>query len=267
VLLADQAVLVLGACGGIGRGVVDRFVAEGARVVAVDNSSERCRDVARVHGDRVIVIEGDATDIETMQHAVSTAREEFGALDALVHCVGVFDFYQTLELTTPVDLVAAFDEIFAVNVRSALLAIRCADSALREACGNVVLTLSEAGFYPGHGGVLYSSSKWALRGVVAQLASELAPTIRVNGVAPGGTTGTSIGGVAALDQNGTVADDPGRDQRIASATPLQVLPTPEDHAWAYAYLASRDAGRILTGVVINTDGGRAAVTTRPGAQV
>ena len=105
----------------------------------------------------------------------------------------------------------------------------------------MTLTLSESAFHPVGGGVLYGSSKWALRGVLSHLAVDLAPDIRVNAVAPGGTTGTRFGGLAALDQTQTADRVEGRDERIASGTLLRATPRPEDHAGAYVYLADREA--------------------------
>ena len=75
---------------------------------------------------------------------------------------------------------------------------------LRRTGGSVVLTVSTSGFYPGRGGVLYVASKFAVRGCVIALAHELAPEVRVNGVAPGGTLGTELTGPASLDLDGQV---------------------------------------------------------------
>ena len=77
-----------------------------------------------------------------------------------------------------------------VNVKSQLVSVRAALAELRQARGSVVLTVSTSGFYPGCGGVLYVASKFAVRGCVVALAHELAPQVRVNGVAPGRTLGT-----------------------------------------------------------------------------
>ena len=88
--------------------------------------------------------------------------------------------------------------------------------------------------------------QWALRGVLSHLAVDLAPDIRVNAVAPGGTTGTRFGGLAALDQTQTADRVDGRDERIAAGTLLRATPRPEDHAGAYVYLADREAARLTT---------------------
>ena len=121
---------------------------------------------------------------------------------------------------------------------------------------SVTLTLSESAFHPVGGGVLYGSSKWALRGVVAHLSRDLAPRVRVNGVAPGGTSGTRFSAPAMLGQTLSADQVPGRDDRIKAGNALGVVPSPADHAGAYVYLADPAAARVVTGVVLNTDGGR-----------
>ncbi len=118
--------------------------------------------------------------------------------------MGIFDFYRGLADLADDQLDAAFDEIFAVNVKSQLVCVRAALPELRRAGGSVVLTVSTSGFYPGRGGVLYVASKFAVRGCVIALAHELAPDVRVNGVAPGGTLGTELTGPRSLGLAGQV---------------------------------------------------------------
>ncbi|MEV8607286.1 SDR family oxidoreductase [Amycolatopsis sp. NPDC051373] len=142
--------------------------------------------------------------------------------------------------------------------RAGRVAVNAAWPALRDARGSVTLTLSKSAFHPVGGGVLYGSSKWALRGVVQHLSVDLAPAVRVNGVAPGGTSGTRFSGLTALGgAESTVERRAGRSERIAAGTLLKTTAAPEDHAGAFVYLADPVAARVVTGVVINTDGGRA----------
>jgi NAD(P)-dependent dehydrogenase (short-subunit alcohol dehydrogenase family) len=114
--------------------------------------------------------------------------------------------------------------------------------------------VSTSGFYPGRGGVLYVASKFAVRGCVIALAHELAPRVRVNGVAPGGTLGTELTGPQSLGLAGQVLGGPGREQDLRRRTPLQVALSGEDHAGSYVFLAS-DRARGITGTVVHSDGG------------
>lgn len=252
---AGPAVLLTGGGSGIGRAVTDRFVADGARVTVLERSEAGAERLRAAHGDAVSVLVGDATDAGTLARAVETAAID-GGLDNLTCCVGVFDQYASArELSAP-DLEQAAGEIWRLNVLSALLAANAAYQALRARRGSVTLTLSESAFGPIGGGVLYGSSKWALRGVVTHLAADFAPEVRVNGVAPGGTGGTRTAGLASLGQDRTADQIEGRDARIAAGNLLGRAAQPEDHAGAYAYLADSASSGIVTGTIITTDGGR-----------
>ena len=169
--------------------------------------------------------------------------------------MGVFDVYTALADLPADRFDAAFAEVFDVNVKSPMLTARAALPALRESRGSFVLTLSSSSFYAGRGGALYVSSKFALRGLVTQLAHELAPDVRVNGVAPGGTLGTDLRGLRALGlADDRLADRPGRAEQLRARTPLQVALTPVDHAGAYVFLVS-DRSRGMTGEILRSDGG------------
>jgi NAD(P)-dependent dehydrogenase (short-subunit alcohol dehydrogenase family) len=253
--LAGLSVLVTGGGSGIGRGVVDAYVAAGARVAVLERSADNAAKLTAEHGESVTVVVGDATDDAAVTEAVAAAGERAG-LDHLTCCVGVFDYYASVRELTASKLMAAADEVWRANVLSTLLAVNIAYPELRRRGGSVTLTLSESAFHPVGGGVLYGSSKWALRGVVAHLSRDLAPEVRVNAVAPGGTSGTRFGGLGSLQQRQTADAVVGRDERIRADNVLGVVPTPADHAPAYVYLADPAQARVVTGVVVNTDGGR-----------
>ncbi|GAA1517005.1 SDR family NAD(P)-dependent oxidoreductase [Nocardioides humi] len=253
--LSGLSLLVTGGGSGIGRAVVDAFVAEGGHVTVVEYDDERASDVAAAHGDAVEAMVGDAGDPKVLAAAVEAASRR-GSLDHLACIVGSFDFYQSILDLDADRLERAAMEIWRRNVLSALLAIRAAHDHLSRARGSITLTVSGAAYRAEGGGVLYGSSKAALHGVVVHLASELAPRVRVNGVAPGGTAQTRLGGLASLDQRTTTAEVAGRDERIRAGTALGVLPLPADHAPAYVHLADPVASRVVTGTVMRTDGGR-----------
>lgn len=248
-LLAGRTAVIVGGASGIGRAVVERFAAEGASGVVVD--------LAAGPGPTAFeVVTGDASRPGPAADAVRLAVEGFGGVDLLVCCAGRFDFHTAITSLEADELDRAFDEIFAVNVKSSLLAVHAAAEELRRRRGAVILTLSSSAFYPEGGGVLYGASKWAGRGLVAHLARELAPLVRVNAVAPGGTSGTRLSAVDSLGIAGSVEDDPGRDERLRAGTLLGTVAAPEDHAGAFVYLASPGLSGHVTGTVVNSDGGR-----------
>ena len=252
--LDGKRALVAGAGSGIGRAVLAAFRAEGARVAALERDDAKAGRLAAELPD-CVTVGGDATVLADARAAVRAVTRSFGGLDVLVNCVGIFDFYRGLTDIADDQLDAAFDEMFAVNVKSQLVTVRAALPELRRAGGSVVLTVSTSGFYPGRGGVLYVASKFAVRGCVIALAHELAPEVRVNGVAPGGTLGTELTGPASLGLAGQVLGAAaGREEDLRRRTPLQVALGGEDHAGSYVFLAS-DRARGITGTVVHSDGG------------
>jgi NAD(P)-dependent dehydrogenase (short-subunit alcohol dehydrogenase family) len=224
--LDGKRALVVGAGSGIGRAVVAAFAEEGARVGALElDPAKVARLAAELPG--CVVSQGDATTLAASRAAVGAVTEAFGGLDILVNCVGIFDFYRGLA-----DI---------------------ADD--QRAGGSVVLTVSTSGFYPGRGGILYVASKFAVRGCVIALAHELAPEVRVNGVAPGGTLGTELTGARSLGLGDRVLETTAdREQDLRRRTPLQVALSGDDHASSYVFLAS-DRARGITGTVVHSDGG------------
>jgi NAD(P)-dependent dehydrogenase (short-subunit alcohol dehydrogenase family) len=253
--LEGRRALVVGAGSGIGRAVVDAFLAEGARVAVLERDHDKSKALAE-ELPQVPVTVGDATTRAANDEAVATAVASFGGLDVLVSCVGIFDYYRSIEDLDADVLDAAFDEMFHPNVKSMLHSVKAALPALKESGrGSIVLTESTSAYFPGRGGVLYLASKFAVRGLVTGLAHDLAPEIRVNGVAPGGTLHTDLRGLPSLGLEGrSLGDSPNRAAEMAARVPLRVALSGEDHAWSYVFLAS-DRSRGITGTAVHTDGG------------
>jgi NAD(P)-dependent dehydrogenase (short-subunit alcohol dehydrogenase family) len=253
--LDGRRALIVGAGSGIGRAVVDAFLAEGARVAVLERDPRKSAELSQ-QLPHVPVVVGDASTHAANADAVDVTVETFGGLDTLVNCVGIFVFYRSIVDLDADVLDDAFDEIFRTNVKSHLHSVKAALPALRAAGrGSIVLTESSSAYFPGRGGVLYVASKFAVRGLVTALAHDLAPEIRVNGVAPGGTLGTDLRGLPSLGTSErSLGDTPGRAAELAARVPLQVALSGEDHAWSYVYFAS-DRSRGVTGGSVHTDGG------------
>ncbi len=117
----------------------------------------------------------------------------------------------------------SFDQVFGVNVKGPLYGAKAAFSEFLKRGGNLVFTVSNAGFYPAGGGPLYTASKHAVVGLIKELPYELSPKIRVNGVAPGGTL-TDLRGPAALGQEKqTQSAVENIEDLMKGTTPLQFL--------------------------------------------
>jgi len=251
-MLDGQVALVVGGAGGIGAGVVRRYLAEGASVVAADRNPQRLAELRAQTGDPPALVchAADAATWEGSVSMVDTAVAAFGGLDILVSCVGVYDFGVALTEIPPERLAAATQECFAVNVGSLLLNIRAALPQLRARAGRVVVTGSYSSFRPSGGGVLYVAAKHAVVGLVRQLAYELAPEVRINAVAPG-VAQTVMSGLQALDQAPRDALLPGMEKEL----PLGRMPAPDDYGPVYALLGSASGTAAMTGSVVVVDSG------------
>lgn len=252
--LSGMVALVTGGANGIGRAVVERFVREGARVAVLDRDKRGIDALRDIHPGSIIGTAGDVTSSDDNQRALDSAVSTFGKLDVFVANAAVYDFNRRLDEMDVDVLGNAFDELLAVNVKAGLIGARVTADALRRTGGSMIFTVSTAGFRPGGGGVLYTSSKHAVVGMVRQLAYELGPDVRVNGVAPGGTH-TGLGGLETLGQGDIHLAENVDLATAMSKTPLGFVATPEDHAGAYVLLASRENSRAMTGVIIPSDGG------------
>jgi NAD(P)-dependent dehydrogenase (short-subunit alcohol dehydrogenase family) len=138
--LDRKRALVAGAGSGIGRAVLAAFVSEGAQVGALELDPAKAARLAAELPD-CVTARGDATVLADARAAVEAVTSSFGGLDVLVNCVGIFDFYRGLADIADDQLDAAFDEMFAVNVKSQLVTVRAALPELRRAGGSVVLTV------------------------------------------------------------------------------------------------------------------------------
>ncbi|WP_290051934.1 3-(cis-5,6-dihydroxycyclohexa-1,3-dien-1-yl)propanoate dehydrogenase [Amycolatopsis solani] len=261
--LAGLSALVTGGGSGLGRAVVDRYLAEGARVTVLERSEEKLHDLAAAHGDRVRGVHGDVTSGRDNETAVEAAVSAFGGLDTFVGNAGLWDFNRPLLDLPMAELESGFRELFDVNVKGYVVGARAAAGALADRGGSMIFTLSNAALYPGGGGVLYTASKHAGVGVVSQLAYELAPRVRVNAVAPGGMA-TDLRGPAALGLGDRAISDvlPAAEQ-LRRYSALDVSATAEDYVGPYVLLAARGESRTVTGTVF--DASHVGTPRRPGA--
>ncbi|GAA4738207.1 SDR family NAD(P)-dependent oxidoreductase [Nocardioides endophyticus] len=252
--LAGEVAVVTGGGSGIGRAVVERFVAEGCRVVVADIDPDRLAEVQATLGESVATIVTDVRDYAQNAAAVARAVDTFGRLDVFVANAGLGDKFTELADLPAESIATAFAQVFDVNVLGVIHGAKAALPELLKTRGCVVVTLSNASTRPDGGGVMYVASKHAALGVVRQLAHELAPLVRVNAVAPGATR-TNFSSPSAFGEAAAGLQASSRYAPVEERTPMNVLPDPEDHAAAYVLLASRVQASVVTGTVIESDGG------------
>jgi 3-oxoacyl-[acyl-carrier protein] reductase len=239
--LENKSALVIGAARGIGAGIVERFVAEGAQVVIADTEIEAGEATAKRLGARFI--ETNIAHKEAAGAAVAHAVAKFGGLDILVQNAGIYPWTLIENITAE-----EWDSVMAVNLRGTFLAARAALAVMRpKKYGRMVFTSSITGprvTSPGHGH--YSASKAGINGFIKAAALEFAGHgITVNGVEPGNILTEAV----ARQRS------PGFLKSMEDSIPLGRLGTTHDVANAVLFLASDEASYI-TGTTIIVDGGQ-----------
>lgn len=258
--LEGDVAFITGGGSGIGRAVADRYLAEGASVAIFGRGQEKLQEVvdASIAPERMLAIAGDVRDTASLHGAVRQTVEKFGKLDIVVPNAGIWDFNRSVTRLSGEELGATFDELFSINVKGYLLTVEAAWRELVKTRGSIVMTLSNASFHTAGGGPVYTASKFAGRGLVNQFAYELAPKIRVNGVAVGGMN-TDLRGPESIGLKDRSIGASFARSEVTGNNPLipihDASVDPRDFTGSYVLLASRRNSGNITGQIIQADGG------------
>ena len=252
--LEGEVALITGGGSGLGLALVERFLAEGAKVAVLQRSQAKVDALNERFGDQIVTVVGDVANFADNVKAVNATIERFGKLDCFIGNAGIWDHYADIVNMSGEQLEKAFDEIMGINTKSLILGAKAALDELVKSEGSIIFTLSNSALYSAGGGPIYTASKHAGVGVMKELAYELAPKVRVNAVATSGMN-VNIKGAASLSQEKLGLLDERDPEKIARGMPLNFLPEPEDMTGSYVLLASRANNRPLTGVLINAECG------------
>jgi NAD(P)-dependent dehydrogenase (short-subunit alcohol dehydrogenase family) len=255
--LAGKVAIVTGGASGIGAGVVEKFLSEGARVVIADVDSDRGAAVAESHGAQAIFRQTDTADPDQVSALVSFVVQQFGALDVMVNNAGISG---TMHRSFLDDDLADFQRVMAVNVLGVMAGTRDAARQMAAGGGGSIINMSSIGGIQAGGGVMtYRASKAAVIQFTKSAAIELAHyDIRVNCIAPGNIPTPLL----ASSATATTAEEVERfeqaiREQMRADRPLQREGTPDDVAEAALYFAG-DRSRYVTGTVLPVDGGTVA---------
>lgn len=241
--LTGRTALVTGAGRGIGAAIAVALDRAGARVALTARTEAELLTVARTLAHDPVVLVADLADPDEPSRVATAALDAFGGrLDVLVNNAGTALRKESEALTA-----GEIDELFAVNVRAALLlcaAVLPAMEARRS--GSIVSISSISGLRGAPRRSAYAASKAALDGMTRAIAMEYGPRgIRANAVAPG---------VVETEMWRAQLARPGVADAVLGVIPTRRLSTPAEVADVVAFLAS-DEARSITGETISADGG------------
>lgn len=266
-MLDEHVVLITGGGSGLGLGVARHCRAEGAELAILEIDQAKVEDLKREFGDEVLVLQGDVRSVDDLRACRDAIVERFGRLDALIGMQGVFDGNVPLADVPSERIDELFDELFHINVKGYIHSARMFVELLRASSGAIVLTTSVAAYHADGGGLFYTATKGAIRSMVHQLAFELAPDVRVSGVAPGVFAKSQMRGPQALGLEEQKQSDIPEDVfagMVRRLNLIEELPAAEDYGPLYAFLASRH-NTVMTGQTVLADEGvsNRAVITAP----
>ncbi len=249
--LDGKVAVVTGAAGGIGRGIAERFLAEGARVVAGDIAEGESL------GGNSVFVPTDVSDMEQVRILISRAVDTFGGLDIMVNNAGVSG---TMHRRFLDDDLADFHQVMGVNVLGVMAGTRDAARYMAEHGGGSILNLTSIGGIQAGGGVqTYRASKAAVIQFTKSAAIELAYyDIRVNAIAPGNIRTAIVSKSANTEDRERIEEfEENIRAQMRRDRPLKREGTVEDVAEAALYFAG-DRSRYVTGTVLPIDGGTVA---------
>ncbi|MCL2657389.1 MAG: SDR family oxidoreductase [Betaproteobacteria bacterium] len=242
--LQHKTAIVTGGGTGIGRAVSTLLARQGASVAIIYSRSEKeAREtVAAIAeaGGRATALRADIADAAATHAAIAAVAESFGRIDYLVNNAGITRQMKFDDLEAIDDDI--WDELLAVNVKGTFHCCQAAAPYLRQQPGSAIVNIGSIAGETGYGSSLpYAVSKSAVHGMTRSLARALAPSVRVNAVAPGA--------VATRWWQGNEE----KMQALSGHLPLQRISTPEDIAALVLTLLTAES---VTGQILRAENGQ-----------
>ncbi len=239
--LAGQTVLVTGGARRLGAAMAQALHAVGANVVihhrtSINEAATLARTLNARRANSATTVQADLLDTAKLPQLVACAIRDFGRLDILINSASTFYATPVGEITA-----AQFDDLLGTNLRAPLFLAQAAAPELRRRQGLILNMVDIHGMRPLKQYPTYSAAKAGLVMLTRSLARELAPEVRVNGIAPG-----PVMFPADLDS--------ALQEEIIDKTPLKRSGDSQDIAKAAVYFATM--APYVTGQILAVDGGR-----------
>jgi NAD(P)-dependent dehydrogenase (short-subunit alcohol dehydrogenase family) len=243
--LEGRVAVITGGGQGIGEGIAKAYAGAGAAVVVAARHADRVARVAEeitAAGGRALAVPTDVTDRAAVAALADAAVDVFGGLNIWVNNAGGSTVRTPLRELSEDD----WDACLRVNLTAVWIASVIAADRMRTG-GSIINVTSPAATRAVPGSGHYSAAKAGVNALTLTMSVELAPDVRVNGIAPGYVPTEVM--MTALDM-----DVPALEKMAQARVPLKRLGTPDDMAAAAIYLAS-DAGSWVTGQTLTVSGG------------
>ena len=244
----NKVVIVTGGASGFGKGIVEKFINEGAKVLIADINYESAKEFSNELGKNAEALKVDVSKALDVENMIKETVLKFSKIDILVQNAAI-GMKPRMLIDSSEEL---FDNLFKINVKSIYLGAKniIPQFIKQKAAGNIINIVSTAAIRPRPGLALYNATKGALVPMTKALALEVASHgIRVNGICP-------VAGETPMLQEFLGDESPLENhKKFISTVPLGRLAMPEDIANASLYLCSDDAS-FITGVMLEIDGGR-----------
>ena len=249
--LQGKVALITGGTSGMGRGTVELFLAEGARVVVADILDDKGAQMEKDFGPSLAYHHTDVAIEAHVKGAVDLAVKKYGRLDCIFNNAGMGGVTGEIQ---DIDM-EGFDKTVGVLLKGVVLGMKYAAPVMKaQKSGSIISTASIAGLSGGFGPHIYSACKAAVAHLSKSVALELGKyNIRVNAICPGGIATSIFGRGMGLPSQ--LADESAKkmEEVLVNFQPIRRSGLPSDIAKMALFLASDDS-TFVSGQAIAVDG-------------